>query len=78
MVAEGIPTQVEFARKLGVDKQRLNNALTGYNLSIELSQKMKRLVPGLTRDWLYDGDESGLTAGLRDRLRQAETKLKAG
>lgn len=76
MAAEDIKTQKEFAAKLGVETKRLNNALVGYTLSVELAQKIKRLVPGMTRDWLYDGDEDGLPVSLRDRLREAVTSVR--
>jgi hypothetical protein len=78
MVAEHIPTQDAFAAKLEVEKKRLNNAMVGYPLSIDLAVKIKKAVPGMTRDWLYDGDEAGLPVSLRDRLRQAEMTVRDG
>lgn len=77
MLAEGIPTQDAFAAKLGVDKKRLNNPMVGYTLSVDLAMRIRNAIPGMTRDWLYEGDETGLPVGLRDRLRDAATKLKA-
>lgn len=77
MLAEGIPTQDAFAAKLGVDKKRLNNPMVGYTLSVDLARRIRNAIPGMTRDWLYEGDETGLPVGLRDRLRDAATKLKA-
>lgn len=78
MAHERARTQDEFAERLGVEKKRLNNALVGYPLSIEVAQKIKQTVPGITRDWLYDGDEGGLPVSLRDELRLAETKVREG
>lgn len=78
MEAERLDTQDAFADLIGVDKKRLNNPLVGYSLSIDLAMKIKNAVPGMTRDWLYDGDEGGLPVSLRDRLRAAATRLKAG
>jgi len=78
MLVEQARNQDAFAERLRVDKKRLNNALVGYPLSIDLAQRFKQAVPGLTRDWLYDGDEGGLPVSLRDRLREAATRLKAG
>lgn len=78
MLAEHIPTQDAFATKLEVEKKRLNNAMVGYPLSIDLAVKIKKAVPGMTRDWLYDGDEVGLPVSLRERLRQAETTVREG
>jgi hypothetical protein len=74
--AEQIPTQVELAKKLGVEKGRLNNPFSGYSLSVDLAMRLRNAIPGMTRDWLYDGDESGLSVSLRERLRAAETKLR--
>lgn len=76
MESEGIQTQDQFADLLGVDKKRLNNALVGYPLSIDLAMRIKNAIPGMTRDWLYDADEGGLPVSLRDRLRAAEMRLK--
>jgi hypothetical protein len=77
MEAEHIGTQDAFAAKITTEKKRLNNPMVGYPLSIEISTKIKRAVPGMTRDWLYDGDVDGLPVSLRDRLLEAETKLRA-
>lgn len=76
LVAENIPTQVEFAKKIGVEKGRLNNPFAGYSLSTDLAMRIRNHVPGITRDWLYEGDEGGLPVSLRDRLRAAATKLR--
>ena len=78
MEAERLDTQDAFADLIGVEKKRLNNPLVGYSLSIYLAMKIKNAVPGMTRDWLYDGDEGGLPVSLRDRPREAATRLKAG
>lgn len=78
MVAENLPNQDAFANRIKAEKKRLNNAMVGYPLSIELAQKIKRAVPGITRDWLYDGDEDGLPVSLRDRLREAATRVNTG
>jgi hypothetical protein len=75
MLAENIPSQEAFAEKLGIDKKRMNNPMVGYPLSIELAKRIKMVVPGMTRDWLYDGDEGGLPVSLRDRLREADKRL---
>jgi hypothetical protein len=52
MLAENIPSQEAFAAKLGIDKKRMNNPMVGYPLSIDLAQRIKLAVPGMTRDWL--------------------------
>jgi len=76
MAAEHIETQDAFATKVKTDKKRLNNPMVGYPLSTDLAMKIKRAIPGMTRDWLYDGDVEGLPVSLRDRLLAAETKLR--
>lgn len=78
MLAEDLPTQDAFAELLGVEKKRLNNPLVGYSLSIDLAMRIKNKIPGMTRDWLYDGDEAGLPVSLRARLREAATRLRTG
>lgn len=78
MLAEGITTQIMFADKLGVDKTRLNNPLVGYPLSVDLALKMRKRFPGLTTDWLYEEAEEGLSASMRDKLRDALAKLRTG
>ena len=75
MLAENIKSQEVFAKKLNTDKKRLNNPMMGYPLSIDMAQRIKEVVPGMTRDWLYDGDEAALPVSLRDRLREAESRL---
>lgn len=77
MVAEHLDTQDAFADRIKSDKKRLNNPMVGYSLSTDLAMKIKRAIPGMTRDWLYDGDVEGLPVSLRDRLLEAETKLRA-
>ena len=49
--------------------------MVGYPLSINLAQRIKLVVPGMTRDWPYHGDEGGLPVSLRDRLREAHKRL---
>lgn len=75
MALLGDRTQDEFAARLNLEKKRINNPLVGYPISIEVAQKVKIAVPGVTRDWLYDGDEGGLPVSLRDALRAHETKV---
>lgn len=78
MVVENHRTQDAFAEALGVEKKRVNNPLVGYPLSIEVANRLRKTIPGMTRDWLYDGDEAGMAVSLRDALREALIKLKAG
>lgn len=64
--------QVDIARKFGCSTASWNHYETGkrpldIDLAIELCDAY-----GLTLDWLYRGDNSGLKKGLVDRM---ETKL---
>jgi transcriptional regulator with XRE-family HTH domain len=67
---DGYATSAKFAKALGISPARLSNAENGYPLSIEVARLIKNLIPGVTLDWLYDGDEAGLAVALRDRLRK--------
>jgi hypothetical protein len=67
--ANGYPTSASFAEALGISAGRLSNAENGHPLSIEVARLIKNVVPGVTLDWLYDGDEAGLTVSLQRRLR---------
>jgi hypothetical protein len=63
------PTSASFAEALGISAARFSNPENGYPLSIEIARLIKGVVPGVTLDWLYDGDEAGLTVALQRRLR---------
>jgi transcriptional regulator with XRE-family HTH domain len=67
---DGYTTSARFAEALGISAARLSNAENGHPLSIEVARLIKNLIPGVTLDWLYDGDEAGLTVALRKRLRE--------
>jgi transcriptional regulator with XRE-family HTH domain len=64
----GYETDEEFARALGVTKQRINNVLRGSALGRDLAVKMVRRVPGLSVDWLWFGNASGMPVGLATEL----------
>jgi hypothetical protein len=49
-----------FATFLGVEYNRLNNVLNGSPLSKPLAFRMVQRIPGLTTDWLWFGEASGL------------------
>jgi len=45
----------------------------GYTTSAKFAKALgisPALIAGVTLDWLYDGDEAGLTVALRKRLRE--------
>jgi transcriptional regulator with XRE-family HTH domain len=71
------PTQKTFADALGIIPSRWSNFEAGAPLSIEIAQKLVRLVPGLTLDWLYNGERRGLSVELDRRLHEAESKDRA-
>jgi hypothetical protein len=57
-----------------VDVARLANVEIGYPLSIDLANKIRLAVPGMTLDWLYHGEERGLPIELVLRLRTEAEK----
>lgn len=64
----------QFARRLQVDVARLANVEIGYPLSIDLANKIRFAVPGITLDWLYHGDERGMPMELVSQLRSESDK----
>jgi transcriptional regulator with XRE-family HTH domain len=66
-------SQTRFAQELGISLARWNNFERGSPLSIEIAQKLVRIIPGLTLDWLYNGERRGLSVELDRRLHEAET-----
>jgi DNA-binding XRE family transcriptional regulator len=74
--AEGIPTAVAFAERLGASSARYGNIEGGsYALSIMVAHAVVDAIPGMTLDWLYYGREGGLDLPLRDRLRAAKEEI---
>jgi transcriptional regulator with XRE-family HTH domain len=71
------PTQKSFADALGIIPSRWSNFEAGAPLSIEIAQKLVRIVPGLTLDWLYNGERRGLSVELDRRLHEPEPKDRA-
>jgi DNA-binding XRE family transcriptional regulator len=64
-------TNTQFAKRIGVSTQRLNNIEQGFPLSIGVANRVRAAVPGITLDWLYHGDERALPMGMLDQLRSA-------
>src|SRR3954462_15427769 len=50
----------DFARRLGISVARMSNFENGYPLSLEVANRIRMVVPGMTLDWLYHGDERSL------------------
>src|SRR4029077_506504 len=64
----------QFARRLHVSVPRWSNVEVGYPLSIDLANKIKLAVPGMSLDWLYHGDERALPIDMVTRLRAEAEK----
>ena len=62
-------TQVDMAAKMGIQTSRWNNWEMGVS-QIQPSEalRLKRLIPGVTTDWIYGGDASGITLSLAEQI----------
>jgi hypothetical protein len=58
----------EFARWLNVEPRRWNNFEAGYPFSRGIANKLVEKIPGLSRDWLFDGNPRGLSIEMARRL----------
>lgn len=67
-------SSTNFAKRIGVSVQRLNNMENGFPLSIDVANKIRAAVPGLTLDWLYHGDERAIPMEIVTRLRTEAQK----
>lgn len=55
-------SQVEIAEKLNLRNSRWSNWELGLNqIPPGVVTQLKRLLPGLDQDWVYEGDRSGLS-----------------
>jgi hypothetical protein len=73
---EGYETASEFARRLGITVPRYLNMEGGYPLTLQVAQRIVKLVPGCSLDWLYNDESRGLSVDLRQRLTALEAALK--
>ncbi len=64
----------DFARRLKVSVQRINNMENGFPLSIDVANKIRLAAPGMTLDWLYHGEERALPQEMLTRLREEAAK----
>jgi hypothetical protein len=64
----GCETDAALARKVGVSSQVLNRSIRRGAISRKLASRFLALVPGLTRDWLEDGNPIGLPLHLAQSL----------
>ncbi|WP_316158745.1 MULTISPECIES: helix-turn-helix transcriptional regulator [unclassified Bradyrhizobium] len=65
-----LDTQKAFTDRLGISPQRWANFVGGMPLSIDVAQKLVRIIPGLTLDWLYNGERRGLSVDLDRALNE--------
>jgi hypothetical protein len=65
----GYDRKSDFARLLGVTLARWSNIEQGYPISRDMCARLKKNIPGLTHDYILDGDTSGLSEALRLLLR---------
>lgn len=67
--------QKELSEKLNVLNSRWSNwELGGNQIPPSETRKLKHLLPGLTQDWVYDGDRSGLPHRLAELLDKLESE----
>jgi len=67
----GIASQAEFCRKIGVAPNRWNQYESGERrITLDVVGKLRQRF-GVTADWIYFGDESGLPGRLTDRFLDA-------
>jgi hypothetical protein len=68
----GAPTQTAMAAMLGISVFRWHNFLRRSPLSRAVEDMIVMRFPGITRDWLRDGDTRGMPHQLVERLRELE------
>jgi hypothetical protein len=64
-------SQTAFAQRVGIEVKRWNNFERGLPLSKDAAITLVRKIPGLTLDWLFLGNEAGLTIKLQRELTEA-------
>lgn len=69
-------TQSAMAQRLNMPITRWNNYELGVSLiPVAEALKIKRLLPGLSTDWIYDDDRTRLTVELAARLDAAGLEI---
>ena len=66
----------KFARRLSVGVQRISNMENGYPLSIDIANRIRQLVLGITLDWLFHGDERAVPLEVLMKLRAEAEKAE--
>lgn len=74
-VAEGFENAAAWAAYLGWPPTALSNFENGSRrVPRDKALQIRERVAGFSVDWLWTGDESGMSVDLRRRLREAEAK----
>ena len=69
-------TQSAMAERLNMPITRWNNYELGVSLvPVAEALKIKRLIPGISTDWIYEDDRTRLTVELAARLDTAEREI---
>ena len=67
--ALGYAGQKDFAEAIGITKSRWNNVENGYPVSEALAATLCSRFPGMSRDYIQDGETRGLTMEMIKLLR---------
>lgn len=66
-----ITSQKAFAELLGVSKKRYGNWENGYRIPEDKARKIKDITPGIDGDFIFWGDEDGLTVEILRKLKSS-------
>jgi hypothetical protein len=66
--ASAYPERKDFAGFLGITIPRLSNIENGFPISRDVQDRVIGKLPWVSRDWLVDGNEGGLTVATLQRL----------
>jgi len=66
--ASAYPERKDFANFLGITVPRLSNIENGFPISRDVQNRVIDKMPWVSRDWLIDGSEGGLTIATLQRL----------
>lgn len=64
----GFETSTDFARFLKIEPDRWRNFERGYPFSREVANRLVAAFPGITRDWLHEGNANGLSVEMARML----------
>lgn len=66
--AAGFKNAYNFAKFIDVSAPRWSNVENGYPISRDVANKIKKKLPGVDLDYIYDGEKSGLSLLWLQRL----------